>query len=234
MKEMAEILDCSTGTVWRLLHRAGIQVRPLGVSKATYNPNLEPSEELAFLIGAILGDGNVSIYERHVIVKVDSKDDDFAEAIFHSMRCIGLNPFTFKWKNSNGNLMTRVFVNSVVFGRWLKQLQLSKFDKLFTNEKQRIAFIRGFFDAEGYVSKKKEWNSYQLDCRIINTNIALLQVVGKLINSLGFQTTIYAEERILPLKTKYSLYLRGGKKAVTNFINLIHPTISRKLCVVTA
>jgi intein-encoded DNA endonuclease-like protein len=150
---------------------------------------LEPSEALAYLIGAVLGDGYPKIKRRfrkgyrHTIIRFEAVDREFVEEV---ARCIAvvLNRPPPKLKIRKGTRKYYIEVESKTLWELLKKpVDLERLRKYIEHcEKCMAAFLRGFADAEGSVDKNGRISIYKTDLR-------LLTYVQELLRRFGIETT---------------------------------------------
>jgi len=202
---------------------------------------LEPFETLAYIIGAVLGDGYPKIKGRfrkgyrHTIIRFEAVDREFVEEV---ARCIAvvLNRPPPKLKIRKGTRKYFVEVESKTLWELLRRpIDLERLRKYIEHcEKCMAAFLRGFFDAEGCVSK----SGYIL---AFNTNYEVLTYVQGLLERFGIESTGPRVSRpagslikIDPITGKiyttkkdcYCIYIRSYCNV--NFYNHIGFTILRK------
>jgi len=150
---------------------------------------LEPSEALAYLIGAVLGDGYPKIKRRfrkgyrHTIIRFEAVDREFVEEV---ARCIAvvLNRTPPTLKIRKGTRKYFVEVESKTLWELLKKpVDLERLRKYIEHcEKCMAAFFRGFADAEGSVDKNGRIIIY-------NTDLRLLTYVQELLRRFGIEST---------------------------------------------
>jgi intein-encoded DNA endonuclease-like protein len=239
------------GEVWR---RYGVRLSKSHISywiRGIHNPHngrlipsmelLEPSETLAYIIGTVLGDGYPKIKGRvrkgyrHTIVRFEAVDREFVEEV---ARCIAvvLNRPPPTLKIRKGTRKYYIEVESKTLWELLKKpVDLERLRKYIEHcEKCMAAFLRGFFDAEGCVSK----SGYIL---AFNTNYEVLTYVQGLLKRFGIESTGPRVSRpagslikIDPITGKiyttkkdcYCIYIRSYCNV--NFYNHIGFTILRK------
>jgi intein-encoded DNA endonuclease-like protein len=239
------------GEVWR---KYGVRLSKSHISywiRGIHNPHngrlipsmelLEPSETLAYIIGAVLGDGYPKIKRRfrkgyrHTIIRFEAVDREFVEEV---ARCIAvvLNRPPPKLKIRKGTTKYFIEVESKTLWELLKKpIDLERLRKYIEHcEKCMTAFLRGFFDAEGCVSK----SGYIL---AFNTNYEVLTYVQGLLKRFGIESTGPRVSRpagslikIDPITGKiyttkkdcYCIYIRSYCNV--NFYNHIGFTILRK------
>jgi len=202
---------------------------------------LEPSEALAYLIGAVLGDGYPKIKRRfrkgyrHTIIRFEAVDREFVEEV---ARCIAvvLNRPPPTLKIRKGTRKYFVEVESKTLWELLKKpVDLEKLRKYIEHcEKCMAAFLRGFADAEGSVDKNGRIIIY-------NTDLRLLTYVQELLRRFGIESTGPRVSRpagslikIDPITGKIyttkkdCYYIRIRSYCNVNFYNHIGFTILRK------
>ncbi|MEM2232802.1 MAG: LAGLIDADG family homing endonuclease [Nitrososphaerota archaeon] len=152
---------------------------------------LEPSEDLAFVAGVIAGDGYVwkkskppPTYDEFFI-GLEVKDKEFAQFFAKSIaKVLGRDPPAPRQNK---------------YGRWVVEVKCKTLYELLTcNGKKLIierirpyiehcekciaAFLRGFFDSEGWVPEDGV-------IEVVNTDYKLLEYVIYLLNRIGIETT---------------------------------------------
>jgi intein-encoded DNA endonuclease-like protein len=202
---------------------------------------LEPSEALAYLIGAVLGDGYPKIKRRfrkgyrHTIIRFEAVDREFVEEV---ARCIAvvLNRPPPKLKIRKGTRKYFVEVESKTLWELLRRpIDLERLRKYIEHcEKCMAAFLRGFADAEGSVDKNGHIIIYNTDLRLLTYFQGLLRRFG--IESTGPRVCIPAGSliKIDPITGKiyttrkdcYCIYIRSYCNV--DFYNHIGFTILRK------
>jgi intein-encoded DNA endonuclease-like protein len=202
---------------------------------------LEPSEALAYLIGAIIGDGYPKIKRRfrkgyrHTIIRFEAVDREFVEEV---ARCIAvvLNRPPPTLKIRKGTRKYFIEVESKTLWELLKKpVDLEKLRKYIEHcEKCMAAFLRGFADAEGSVDKNGHIIIYNTDLRLLTYFQGLLRRFG--IESTGPRVCIPAGSliKIDPITGKIyttkkdCYYIRIRSYSNVNFYNHIGFTILRK------
>jgi len=219
----------------RALHRNWSFPRPI--------KDFTPSANLAYLIGAIKGDGYILAYR--------GKSHPYQSMRYY----IGLRAVDFEFvsqvRGSIGEVLGRFpkigvyhqHRNSLAAGNRIFRVSLC--DKsLFTLLKQTLEqlksyietypahFLRGFFDADGsaFISRNEATIKYS------NTNRELMQYTRKLLVTLQIRPSpkmveeryVYInKKKLLRPKPLYSLYIHR-KKSVITFMRTIGSSIPRK------
>jgi intein-encoded DNA endonuclease-like protein len=114
-------------------------------SREVYVPDLSPGPDLAYLVGAYLGDGRTA-GEQDKKVRFNVADPDFAELLNELLAKI-LRTSSKAVKMEYG--FYSVSYDAAVLYDYLQQPLT---DQLPLIESVPAMFLRGFFDAEGYVS----------------------------------------------------------------------------------
>jgi len=240
--QIAEIFNISDVTVWRHLTTRGIKPRDSGSYRIKV-PNLEPSEDLAYILGVIEGDGSVfhikfENYSDHYIVQLKVTDKDFAEAFKKALENIGLTPILYlepKYAKNRKNIWV-VKANSKYFYEWYNSLDRYKdFEKILGNNEKLIgAFLRGFFDSEGSIGKRR--NGTYTTPSAYNTDKKLIDFICKLLDKLGIKYTLGCDSRKFRQKPLWEIRLwkgstkhsKGDYSNVQKFYEKVGFTIERK------
>ena len=147
-----------------------------------YVPSVEflgPSEELAYVIGVRLGDGYTSANR----IRLKVKDLEFATEFGRCLsKVLEKRPVKPKYLNSMGRY--DVTVDSKTLYELLKKpVDLDRLKKYIEHcERCTAAFLRGFADSEGSVSKEGYIS-------VSNTDRELLEYVKDLLKRLGIEST---------------------------------------------
>jgi intein-encoded DNA endonuclease-like protein len=148
---------------------------------------LEPSEDLAYVIGVLCGDGSVwekgRIHKgyRRVVIYLEAKDREFVEEFAIRIgRVLNRPPPRVKVK-STGYYYVEV-ESRTLYELMKRPIDIEKIRRFVEHcEKCMAMFLRGFFDSEGYVDKKGQ-------IILTNTNYELLLYVQELLKRFGIET----------------------------------------------
>jgi intein-encoded DNA endonuclease-like protein len=159
-----------------------------------HHPNLNASPELAYIIGAIEGDGCVFYATIGKVwkIRLHVTDRDFAEEFNISMaKVLQTQPHSVFKDTKSGKLgkkpVYNVWYTSKNLCAFLKSSQIYSVIESFPQD-----FIRGFADAEGSVSVQK----YNFKVDISNTSIETLEFVkGLLKKHFDIDSAIYIAVR---------------------------------------
>jgi intein-encoded DNA endonuclease-like protein len=201
---------------------------------------LRPSEELAYVIGAKVGDGYTT--ERRRIIKgysafvigLQVKDREFATEFGQCLaEVLGRRSAKPRYSNSKGMYVIEV-CSQTLYELLKKPVDINKLKKYIEHcEKCMSAFLRGFADSEGSVSERGQIIIY-------NTNHELLEYVKGLLQRLSIESTgpwpkrqqgkTYYDptkmKRYTHKKECYYIYIRADSNI--NFYKNIGFTIGRK------
>ena len=154
MTEIAKRLGCSSITVARRLRLHDIASRPRGpvpLGRTVSGENSGWSPGLAWAIGLIATDGNLSPDGRHLVVR--SKDYDMLETL---RRCLRLTNRITATSNGRGGYYHTLQWSDRAFYRWLLQLGLTPAKSLTLRplaipDDYFADFFRGCIDGDGSV-----------------------------------------------------------------------------------
>ncbi len=200
--------------------------------KVTIQPSLEMTEDLAYVLGTLLGDGCVYKSNRSYNLCLDVTSKKFAQNFFASLVKIGLNPRMREfWPRGKYSKLKRYCVRtqSLVFGRWYKDLSCDKLASLLTTQESMIGFIRGFYDSEGNLYLRKGYNTPRVS--MSNTNLELLYLVKNLSEKIGIKFNFYGPYKNsssfgYPTKEIYRIAtscIRDGE----TFLRVVQPNIKK-------
>jgi len=201
---------------------------------------LEPSEELAYVVGVVLGDGYVGKKSRvrkgynDVMIDLEAKDREFVEEFGRCLaKVLGRRPIRPRYVKSSGRYVVEVR-SQTLYELLRKPVDLKRLKKYFEHcERCVAAFLRGFADSEGSVDKRGYIYIY-------NTDLRLLIYINELLRRLGIEltgprisfqrgTVIHdpsTGKQYMAKKDCYYIYIRASSNA--NFYKYIGFTIKRK------
>lgn len=193
------------------------------------------SEDLAYILGVVYGDGHVSIKQRRVILS--AIDEDFVLTFKNTLE---------KWSKFKARFFTRnlkkypyIKNRKIQYVSYIDSKEaaifLKGFDKnILLNSKNIIkrAFLRGFFDSEGTVLKLSKNNKINLGLACFNTNYNLIILIKHILDSLFIKSNIHYNiiTSISGTKTNkpyYSLWIYQ-KESILKYYSLIGFNIKRK------
>lgn len=149
--------------------------------------HLKPSEELAYIIGVVAGDGytrakpNASKHCIDYVIGLKVVDYEFAEEFRRCLKKItGKTPPNIRWTSRGYTIEMRC---KVLHQLLRKPLDIEKLKPFIEHSVDTMsAFLRGFFDSEGPVSLNG-------NISVSNTDIQLLYYVKRLLERLGIETS---------------------------------------------
>ena len=131
------------------------------------------SPELAYVIGVIAGDGNLSIHGHNYEMLLSVTDRDFAEEFSRCLAKILGKPSLYKIRWSENRKRWIVQGSSVLLHRFLNGGWQQLKNHIEHSSQCRFAFLRALFDGEGSITGR--------NLTIINTDLSLLFYVKKLL-----------------------------------------------------
>src|SRR5882724_4821366 len=151
MREIAARLGCGPTTIARCLRRFGIEARPRGPAPLRDGRGMSWSSAVAYAIGLIATDGNLSRDGRHI--SVVSKDLDQLEAL---RRCLGLRVAISEFQSARGRRVGRVQWNHRAFYDALLTIGLTPAKSLTLGplavpDEYFVDFFRGCIDGDGSI-----------------------------------------------------------------------------------
>ena len=201
---------------------------------------LEPSEELAYVIGVKVGDGYVARRRRavksynRVRIGLKVKDGEFAAEFGQCLaKVLGRRQIKPRYRSDVGKYVVEVY-SQTLYELLKKPVDLDRLKKYIEHcERCLAAFLRGFVDSEGHVSK----SGY---IYILNTDYKLLEYVKDLLKRLGIESTgpwperrqakTFCDPKTMKRyrhnKEVYYIYIRADSNI--NFYKNISFTIRRK------
>lgn len=213
----------------RLMHKYGIPFVPTSVARR--KPRLKwqpiPSADLAYVLGALKGDGHVTSPEapnsnqNRILLEVT--DWVFACSFRDALERIGLRPW--KMRKSIDRRPHRkprwvVTARSKAFAAWYRSLDLETMRLVIRGFEEH--FIRGLYEAEGHLIVASPGDT---DVVIGMADEALIRMVHSILASWGMHPTIHlAPDRRPGHKTVYRVML-SRQADVYRFFQRVRPCI---------
>jgi len=206
--------------------------------------NFEWSPKLAYIIGLITTDGNLSKDERHI--DFTSKD---LQLINLFKNCLKLkNKIGFKSSGFSDKKYLRIQFGNVVFYRWLQRLRLTPHKSktigaLKIPDKYFPDFLRGHLDGDGSVwSYEDRWNTFKnpkyvyirLWSRFYSASKAHIQWIREnIIRLLGIRGHVWERPPKRPDQTTSMWEVKFAKKESIKLLSWIYyapnvPCLKRK------
>ncbi|MEN3048394.1 MAG: LAGLIDADG family homing endonuclease [Candidatus Caldarchaeales archaeon] len=149
---------------------------------------LTPSPDLACVIGAVFGDGTVSIYRteprgRTGLIRLRVKDCDFAVAFAQALgRVLNRDPPPIREETIRGRKSHVVEVKDITLCELLIDRDIESIRRFVEHDDAcRAAFLRGFYDSEGSVGPR--------NVNVYNTGLRILGFVREQLMALGIDCT---------------------------------------------
>jgi intein-encoded DNA endonuclease-like protein len=150
---------------------------------------LKPSPELAYVTGAVLGDGSTrkrvgrNSYNFDFFIRLKAKDKEFVEDFGRRLgNVLGRRPIRPKFKEVVGKYYVEA-ASKTLYELLRKPIDLKRIKKYVEHCKKCIAaFLRGLFDSEGCVSEKGYISLY-------NSNYEVLVYAQRLLRRFGIEST---------------------------------------------
>ncbi len=134
-----------------------------GINKpATIRWIPKASKELAYVLGALIGDGYLRFYRYHYFIELQVRDYDFAQMFSISLSNL-LNKKYLKPLWNSAHKMWMVSCPSKAFFTWYKKQNLDTLRQYIEYNIETVRyFLRGLYDAEGSNYKCRQiglWNT---------------------------------------------------------------------------
>jgi len=148
---------------------------------------LEPSEDLAYVIGVVCGDGYVGLEKRHKgyghsKIRLIAKDKEFVEEFAIRIGRVLNRPPKLKVQRTTGYYCFEA-ESKTLYKLLKKPIDLERLRKYIEHcDKCSAAFLRGFFDSEGSVTKTGSIS-------VSNSDYNLLRYVQSLLRRFEILTT---------------------------------------------
>lgn len=161
-----------------------------GVIKSHY-PALTKNEDLAELIGVVLGDGHICIYPRTQEIRIISNSNNpgfINRSAFLIENIFSKKAYIIKNKNNNS---TKIGIYEKYICERLeipagarKNLEIAIPQWIIQNREYIVRYLRGLYEAEGCFAVHKKTHTYKM--MFSNRNKSLLDNVYCLLIKLGF------------------------------------------------
>jgi hypothetical protein len=212
---LSKKFNMNRATIWLYLKRWDVPV---------YKNEIDKNEDFWYILGIMYGDGYSFIAKNGIaVIGLETKDKEFAESFLKSLRNLGLarygkNLYKFPKKTYKQGYGWMAKIASKDFYELIKKTKLESIRN--ENDSNKIAFIRGLYESEGYLSSKHLVVIY-------NTNIKLIKLSEYILSEHGFAYAIHGYK--LPSgKIIYNVRLRGDVGERERFLKLVKPTLPRK------
>jgi len=235
--KIADLYGVGHSTIMYYLKKYGIPTRKI---MKGFKPRLDPSPELAYIIGVLLGDGTVSkcrtvnrrrnAVSYHYVIRLAVTDEAFAREFYEALTKIGLRPKIYFYPRKPNEKMLSdpsrcrarwiVYAENKEFYTFFKNLKIEDIEKIISGYEPH--FIRGFYESEGCVDiSPKEYR-----VRMVNTKKEIINLVNRVLIKLGFSTSLYAQKYEWKGETRYMYVVQiYGNDQVRRFFEIVKPVI---------
>ena len=203
---------------------------------------LKMSDDLAYIIGVLNGDGYIFNYTTGLAV-TDKSFAVYFKKVLERWSGLKVNFYEEKNDNYTNGILYRVGLGSIIIKKFFMAYCSAKNSKAVKNIKEdliekshKIEFINGFFDSEGSIMKSKDRKMKIKYFRIAfsNSNLELIKLIQQILKELKFSSKYYSEKakfneirgRKFWSERKYTLYLNVSNSKL--FSQFLKTTIKRK------
>lgn len=192
-------------------------------------PDLAPSKDMAYILGVVYGDGYTTYHGGAWQIGLHTASRAFAESFRKALVKIGLHPsrvYEYIEPTRVHRIKTTVYRTSCYsnkFAEFINSLSFYQLSLLLNKESLKWAFLRGFFESEGY-ARVREQNRTEI--AFSNTNRELTQFVAELLTHLGFGSNLRVQKTPSPKwRPCYILTVKGSLSEKRDFIFKLNPLI---------
>jgi len=239
IKEISQELDkLSFAGVEYWIYKHNIPTRNWYEARFPNMPNhFEMNGDLAYVLGAVFGDGCISKPSYGFRIEFTSTSPLFTKNVREAMERLGLHTIPWSQKHERKKFGKKVClhpkvclhirVHSRPFHKWLTSKSLEQIEALLSkNPLFEQAFIRGFYEAEGSFSAMLKRRPKSNKLRIHNTDLQLLSMVQRLLKNNGISVHLNGPYINPPPSRKPTYVLQTGRRnIISKFFNLIKPSI---------
>ncbi len=145
---------------------------------------LKPSEDLANVIGVVLGDGYPVERKHGYIIGLEAKDKEFVEDFGRRLgKILGREPYK-PWINARTGGYRIEITSKTLYELLRKPVDFKRIKKHVEHcPKCTAAFLRGLFDSEGCIGKDGRY------IKLYNTNYEVLVYAQRLLKRFGIEAT---------------------------------------------
>lgn len=186
-------------------------------------------ENLGYILGTIMGDGNIS---KNNQINLGVKDKDFALVFKKTLEEWSGMKISFHFYEKYNDIY-KVELGSKYVSKFLKNFDINKIKT--SSKKCKKMFLRGMYDSEGCVSFYKYTNGVIRAISITNNNKQLLQLCKNLLTDLDIESNNIRIESKKGDKHGYGYYKKNHygftinkKENFIKFKDLVSFSIKRK------
>jgi len=219
LKTIAEMENVKIPTVHRRMKLLGIALRKQH-DWHRVRIDITPSEELAYIIGVLLGDGAVCRRQ----VRLRTADIAFAKSFYDALKRVGFRPsLTIEENRGFGhNPLYVTTASSVDFVKWFKNLSMNDIEAIVLKTRSlAVSFVRGFYESEGCFKVEERGNPRAI---MSNTNAQIVNLVVKAIRFIGFNAYIQGPY-VTGQKYKPIFHIQVPRPESVSFVSELSPCI---------
>jgi len=207
------------------------------ITKKIDNNAFEITEDLAFILGTIYGDGHIRKSQNtYYTICLNVIDEDFvlefARAVKDQFKLTSvITKCSIKKYSPNWNDQFKLACYSKLAATYLKQFDINILKTY--SMKIKAGFVRGFFDSEGHVRlwHDKKLDIYNRDITITNKSLELILFVNELLGDLNIDCKILKRTSMTRISKQvfdcYDIKIYGIENIIL-FQRLIGSSIKRK------
>src|SRR5271157_2098874 len=183
----------------------------------------QSSDELAYILGVMKGDGSAYAIQEQKIIQLEAKERAFVESFNNELaQLLHSRPMAIEYLPLHHTY--RIRKTSKVFFDWYVSRTRSEIEAIAMN--YPLPFIRGFYESEGSVGRYGK-NGKCSFLRIMNTDPSLIYLVSAIMNQLSFRHTVKKTNRPNHRTLHWiRMYERGN---ILSFLETIRPAIKNTL-----
>jgi len=172
VRDIAKLCNADISTIYKWLKKYGISLHEVKLK-------LNPSKELAYVLGVLKSDGFVYVDEKsHThLIGLKTKDECFAKEFQKCLEAIGLKTKFYIVDNRYYLVEAR----SKIFVDFYKSLDYQKIRSLIKG--YEYYFLRGFYEGDGSFQRARRQIIF------LNTDIELLKFIRDILLELGYHPT---------------------------------------------
>lgn len=179
-------------------------------------PDLNPSEDLAYILGVLKGDGYVTKNGYQYNVCLQSISKNFVSSFETSLKNIGLHPCKI-YHDRRG--IYHSVACSLQFVEFYKNLSMSRLKELIAGYHSH--FIKGLYESEGTLFIRGQTANFELN--IANSNLELLKIVSRYLFYKNIRNSIGKRGKTINDLQMYRL--RVYTNDIPKFLDMINPCI---------
>jgi intein-encoded DNA endonuclease-like protein len=194
-----------------------------------YN-TIKYNKSLGYLFGAIVGDGTINISKSTHMprFKLNVKDKDFANSFANAIYNIcnyrpPINIYYAPYRKYKHNYCNNLYYKVSFHSDSFYKLYNKKFDNIIN--KYPINFLKGVYDAEGYVTLRKDKKHFVIGLGM--TNKKIIYLIRKHLDKLNITHKLFIARTRTTNRPYYKIYI-SNTDSIELFKQKINFSITRK------